>query len=188
MSRLGFYFNMNTCMGCGACQVACKDVHGLLPGEFFRRVETICVKVGDKNVYAHYSGACNHCEDASCIKACATGAMHKASDGTIVHDDALCIGCGSCMWNCPNGAVSISLTKGLAQKCDACASFREQGREPACCGTCPTRSLHFGDLQALQEEFGVTAEDRSALPIAEVTDPNLLVKLPAHLLKALKEG
>ena len=91
MGRLGFYFNMNTCLGCGACQVACKDLHGLQPGEFFRRVETISVETGGKKIYAHYSGACNHCEDANCVKACPTGAMHKAADGTVVHDD-------TCAW------------------------------------------------------------------------------------------
>ena len=187
MGRLGFYLNMNTCLGCGACQVACKDLHGLQPGEFFRRVETISVEAGGKKIYAHYSGACNHCEDANCVKACPTGAMHKAADGTVVHDDNLCMGCGSCMWNCPNGAVSFSLTKGVAQKCDACAELRERGYEPACCGACPTRSLKFGDIEELQKEYGVSAEDRGFLPIADITDPNLIVKLPANIVKALKE-
>ena len=98
-----------------------------------------------------------------------------------------CMGCGSCMWNCPNGAVSFSLTKGVAQKCDACADLRARGYEPACCGACPTRSLKFGDIEELQNEFGVSAAERSFLPIADITDPNLIVKLPANLVKALKE-
>ena len=113
--------------------------------------------------------------------------MHKAADGTVVHDDNLCMGCGSCMWNCPNGAVSFSLTKGVAQKCDACAEIRERGYEPACCGACPTRSLKFGDIDELQKEYGVSAKDRAFLPVADITDPNLIVKLPANLVKALKE-
>ena len=97
------------------------------------------------------------------------------------------MGCGSCMWNCPNGAVSFSLTKGVAQKCDACAELRERGYEPACCGACPTRSLKFGDIDELQKEFGVSAKDRGFLPIADITDPNLIVKLPANIVKAMKE-
>ena len=54
MEKLGFYYNMNTCVACGACQVACKDIHDLKAGEFFRRVAVL--REGP------YSGACNHCE------------------------------------------------------------------------------------------------------------------------------
>ncbi|MCQ2561246.1 MAG: 4Fe-4S dicluster domain-containing protein [Clostridia bacterium] len=183
MGRLGFYFNMNTCLGCGACQVACKDYHDLRPGEFFRRVDTIAVNVDGKSIYAHYSGTCNHCEDPKCVQACPTGAMHKAADGTVVHDDNLCMGCGSCMWNCPNGAVSFSLTKGVTQKCNACAELRERGYEPNCVGACPTRSLKFGDIDELKKEFGAT-DDISILPVSDVTDPSLVVKLPKNIEQA----
>lgn len=179
---------MNTCLGCGACQVACKDLNGLQAGEFFRRVETLSVETGDRKIYAHYSGACNHCEEARCVQACPTGSMHRAQDGTVVHDDNLCIGCGSCMWNCPNGAISFSLTKGTAQKCDACADLRSRGGEPACCGACPTRSLKFGDIDELRREYGLQESDTGFLPVADVTEPSLVVKLPASLVKAVRGG
>ena len=41
MGRLGVLYHMDTCIACGACQTACKDGHGLIGGEFFRRVEMI---------------------------------------------------------------------------------------------------------------------------------------------------
>lgn len=187
MGRPGFFLNMNTCLGCGACQVACKDLHDLLPGEFFRRVDTIEVNSAHGTVYAHFSGACNHCEEAACVAACPTGAMHKAADGTVVPNSSLCIACGSCMWNCPNGAISLSQKSGNAQKCDACEQLRARGLAPACTQACPTRSLEFGDLDDLMTKHGVTEQDLSFLPVAAGTDPSLIVKLPDALRKA-EEG
>ena len=70
MKKEGFFFNMNTCIACGACQVACKDHNNLQPGEFFRRFETMRFEGKDGPVYAHYSGSCNHCEDPVCVEAC----------------------------------------------------------------------------------------------------------------------
>ena len=99
MKKLGFYYNMNTCVACGACQLACKDAHKLKAGEFFRRVDMM--KEGP------YSGTCNHCEDAACVNACPTGAMYKAEDGTTRHDDGKCIGCGACAATCKNGSAML---------------------------------------------------------------------------------
>jgi anaerobic dimethyl sulfoxide reductase subunit B (iron-sulfur subunit) len=183
MGRLGFYFNMNTSKGCGACQEACKDKNGLQPGEYFRRVDTVILSEDFKQPYHHYSGACNHCEEPRCVDVCPTGAMHKAEDGTIVHDDGLCIGCGSCLWSCPYGAISFSKTKGIGQKCDACADLRAEGKEVACVGACPTRSLKFGDLEELQKEFGTTFNAISVLPNADMTKPSLTINLPKSMKK-----
>lgn len=162
MSRTGFIYNMNTCLGCGNCQVACKQSHGLRDGEFFRRV--IMLKSGP------FSGGCNHCRDAACVKACPVGAMYRAEDGTIRHDDGKCIGCGSCMWSCPYGAVSFSLTKGVTQKCDSCADRRSSGLAPACVAACPTESLSFGELDSVMASV-------SFLPDPDITDPSLCIKL-----------
>ncbi|MDD2301893.1 MAG: 4Fe-4S dicluster domain-containing protein [Bacillota bacterium] len=178
MGRMGFYFNMNTCLGCGACQVACKDKNGLQPGEFFRRVDTVVLMDHGVPTYHHYSGACNHCENPICVDTCTTGAMHKAPDGTVVHDDGICIGCGTCLWNCPYGSISFSKVNGMGQKCDACADLRAEGKEPACVTACPTHSLQFGDLDELQREFGTTLNAISILPDADLTKPSLTIKLP----------
>ncbi len=178
MGRLGFYFNMNTCLGCGACQVACKDKNGLQPGEFFRRVDTVVMNEDGVPTYHHYSGTCNHCENPICVNTCTTGAMHKAPDGTVVHDDGICIGCGTCLWNCPYGAISFSKVHGMGQKCDACADLRAQGKEPACMTACPTHSIEFGDLEELQKKHGTGLNAISILPDAELTKPALTIKLP----------
>lgn len=166
MAKLGFYYNMNTCVGCGACQLACKDAHGLKPGEFYRRIRM--------QQEGPYSGSCNHCQEAACVSACPTGAMYKAKDGTTRHDDGKCIGCGACMWNCPYGAVSFSRTRGVTQKCDSCAARREQGLEPYCTAACPTGSLRFGPLDNISPQGVVSHMDFLADP--SKTQPSLKIK------------
>lgn len=172
MERIGFSYNMDTCVSCGACQMACKGAHGLKTEEFFRRVQM--------TVYGPYSGACNHCAEAACVASCPTGAMYKAEDGTTQHDDGKCIGCGTCMWNCPYGAISFSRTRGVTQKCDACAVRRAEGLEPACVNACPTKSIRFGVLEE-------TKADLAFLPDPKLTDPNLFVKPSARYLAKRKE-
>ena len=171
MEKLGFTYNMNTCVGCGACQIACKSANGLLPEENFRRVQTL--------VYGPYSGSCNHCRDAGCVKACPTGAMYKAEDGTTLHDDGRCIGCGACLWNCPYGAISFSKSKGITQKCTTCQDRREKGENPACVNACPTRSISFGVIDEPKA-------DLPFLPDSGITGPNLIV-FPSKRLVSMRE-
>ena len=166
MDRLGFYYNMNSCVGCGGCQVACKEAHGLKPDEFFRRVAML--------ESGPFSGGCNHCLDAACVAACPTGATYKAEDGTTRRDDGKCIGCGACTWSCPYGAISFSKTRGVTQKCDSCAERRAQGLEPACVAACPTGSLKFGPLKE-------TGAELSFLPDPKKTDASLFVKLSKRI-------
>ena len=175
-----FFYNMNTCIGCGSCQVACKDCHGLLPGEFFRRVslQTISTDAGPRQI--PFSISCNHCDHPACVAVCPTGAMRQTEDGLVLHDDGPCIGCGRCYWACPYGEVSLSLTRGTAQKCDTCRSLREQGLPPACVAACPTGSLRFGALPETEGE----RPDLPFLPDVEITEPSLRIQKS----KAIREA
>lgn len=160
MNKLGFYYNMNTCAACGACQLACKDLNNLKPGEFYRRVTVL--------EDGPYSGSCNHCEEAACVKACPTGAMYKTEDGTTQHHDGLCIGCGACMWNCPYGAISFSKTKGVTQKCDSCIERRQQSLEPACVKACPTKSIKFIELDQTNADMDFLPDSKKTLPSLQI--------------------
>lgn len=176
MERLGFYYDMTTCVGCGACQVACKDINHLNPGEFYRRVETLSICIKDNPKLYHYSGACNHCGEPACVNVCSVGAMYKAEDGTVRHDDGRCIGCGACMWNCPYGSISFSKTKGVAQKCESCYERREKGQVPACVAACITHALKFGNLDEINEDFEV--QTLSIFPSPDQTDPSIRICFP----------
>lgn len=183
MKKEGFFFNMNTCIGCGACQVACKDHGNLQPGEFFRRFETIRFEGKDAPVYGHYSGSCNHCEEPVCVEACPTGAMYVEEGGAVLHNASLCIACGSCVWSCPYGSISFSQDTGYAQKCDSCIDLRKEGKEPNCCHACPTRSLRYGNLEEFEKEFSGLVSEFPGMPDAERYKPALRIKLSEKLEK-----
>ena len=163
MGKLGFTVELQKCIGCRACQMACKDKNHLAPGTCCRRVDQ--VRWGDRQM--HYSGACSHCDRPACVAACPTGAMYLADDGTVQHEDGKCIGCGSCVWSCPYGAVTLD--RGLAVKCNACADLRARGEAPACVAACPTHCLSFGPLQRRQGRADF-------LPDPALTDPSLCLK------------
>lgn len=135
----GFEYHLDTCMGCGACQVACQDAHQYLSTEMNRGVVFV------EKLQRYVSMSCNHCENAGCVKVCRTGAMYY-KDGVVLHNDQLCIGCGECITACPYHAISLSLKRGVAQKCDSCYEARMEGKEPVCVASCPTHSLSFKEL------------------------------------------
>lgn len=142
------------CIGCRACQVACKDHYNLESGIFFRKVFTYKASEGNNLNLSNYSAACNHCEESECIAVCPTGAMQKMADGTVIYRSGMCIACGSCVWGCPNGAPAFSKSGGVSQKCDSCAALRAKGKNPVCVDACITHCIQFGDLDELEQQYG----------------------------------
>ena len=128
---LGFYFDMTSCFGCRTCQVACKDKNDLEIGVVFRNVT--CREVGTFPTPGafHFSATCNHCENPMCVANCPSGAMYKTEEGPVLHDDELCMGCGTCVEACPY-QVPKMLETGKAGKCDTCIGLRANGNNPAC--------------------------------------------------------
>ena len=184
MAQLGFYFDMTACIGCKACQIACKDKNDLKVGELFRRVYEFEEGVFP-NLSAYYlSIGCNHCAEAKCVKGCPTGAMHFADDGTVQHDKELCIGCKYCVWNCPYSIPHYFERKNVVGKCDACKDLREAGGNPACVDACIMRCLKFGDLETLKATYGDNlVKELPTLPTASLTNPSLLINPKTDALK-----
>lgn len=189
MGKLGFYFDMSTCIGCRTCQIACKDKNDLKVGIIFRQVKTFESGVyPDPGVY-HYSGTCNHCTEAKCVKGCPTGAMHYGEDGTVQHDKDKCIGCQYCVWNCPYGVPQFFEESGIVGKCDSCLDLRSAGENPACVDACIMRCLEFGDLDELKAKHGSgLVTQLPILPPADITQPSLSIKPKSYALdSAYKE-
>ena len=177
MARYGFLYDQTTCVGCNACQMACKDKNNLEKGMFFRRVDTLETEIDGVKTWVHYSGACNHCKDPACMKACPTGAMRFNPDKTVGHSPEKCIGCGTCTWACPYGVPKLSHRKGISMKCNSCLDLRMQGKNPACVDACITHALRFVDLDALTpEELEGTTQSLPILPKPCQTDPSLRIR------------
>jgi len=144
--KLGWLVDTRRCFGCHACEVSCKAENDVPLGNFIR--QTFYKDVGEYPQVARVflPMACQHCEDAPCIKACPCGALHKEVGGTVAVDYNVCSGHGSCVDVCPYGAIYLDPVAKQAVKCHNCYHRLEHDMEPACVPTCPSEALYFGDL------------------------------------------
>ncbi len=177
MGKLGFYFDSAACSGCHTCQVACKDKNRLDVGTIFREVHSYeSGSYPDAKIY-HYSASCNHCQNPACLSACAAGAIYMDEGGCVIIDTEMCDGCGVCVEVCPYQVPKFVGETGKVGKCDACASLRAKGENPACVDACLMRCLEFGDLDKLKSKHA--GEDLKQtlpfLPDWQVTRPGILI-------------
>lgn len=183
--QYAFYFDSSACSGCKACQVACKDKHGLRVGILWRRVYEVTggtwTRSGEawvSNVFAYnVSLACNHCELPICAEVCPTQATTKRADGIVLIDPEKCIGCKYCSWACPYGAPQYDAEAGHMTKCTFCADNLDAGLPPSCVAACPLRALDFGDRTELEAKYGASPEPGRTiypLPEAALTEPALV--------------
>ena len=145
--RYGWVVDTRRCFGCHGCEVACKAENDVPLGHFIRQTiyHDFEPKPG-KVARIMVPMACQHCEDAPCIKACPCGAMHKGAGGTVQVDYNACSGHAACKEACPYGAIYIDPVANQAVKCHNCTHRVDEGMDPACVSTCPSGALYFGDL------------------------------------------
>lgn len=101
MERWGMVINLNKCIGCYGCMVACKQEHYLPPKIFWGRVLVDEAGKFPSVKKLVYPVLCNHCKDAACVKVCPTGASIKRDDGIVLIDYDKCVGCRYCVMACP---------------------------------------------------------------------------------------
>jgi anaerobic dimethyl sulfoxide reductase subunit B (iron-sulfur subunit) len=149
--QMGFIHNNVDCIGCRACEIACKDKNGLAPGPRFRRVQYI--EGGTyPEVYAYkVNMSCNHCAEPACLPTCPTGAIFKRQkDGIVDIDSTLCIGCRRCEAACPFGAPQYDPDSNTVKKCNMCVDEQDAGRKPYCVSACMMRVLDVGPIDQLR--------------------------------------
>ena len=186
MGKLGFYFNQDNCVGCRACQMACKDRNDLEVGYFFRHVTSFETGAYPRVGLYHYAATCNHCASPACVVVCPQGAMYiDVGDGTVQHDDTLCIGCQQCAKACPYGVPVYIESQEIVRKCDSCKPLRDAGGNPVCVDACNMRVLEFGDLDELAAAHPGEdlVCDLPVLPDSSATTPSLLVNPRAFALE-----
>jgi Fe-S-cluster-containing dehydrogenase component len=185
--KLGLVIDLDTCVGCHACAVSCKewnsggiaapltdtDPYGAEPdGVWFNRIHSFETDAGDNGRTVHFPRSCLHCDNALCVTVCPTGASYKREeDGIVLVDEDLCIGCKLCSWACPYGAREYDASEGVMKKCTLCVdriyneNLAESERVPACVSVCPVSARHFGDFADPDSEVSRLVADRDGRPL-----------------------
>lgn len=147
--RRAFLVDVDKCIGCRGCAMACKDFNNLEPMLFWRYVYPLDQKLYPHRGRAFYSLGCNHCEDPACVHACPAKTYTKRADGVVVHDPTDCLGCKNCIRCCPYGAPHFNEVTKKAEKCSMCYERLDVGMLPACVEACPVGALQLVDLDSL---------------------------------------
>ncbi|MFW6119149.1 MAG: 4Fe-4S dicluster domain-containing protein [Planctomycetota bacterium] len=130
------------CIGCRLCEIHCLVQHSnskQIIKAFRDERDSIVPGVHvEESGYVSFALQCRHCEQAPCIEACMTGAMHRDPEtGAVLCDQEKCVGCWMCIMVCPVGAIHRGADDHAASKCDLCI-----GEEyPACVANCPNEAI-----------------------------------------------
>ena len=174
----GFIHNNVDCIGCRACEIACKDKNGLAPGPRFRRVQYIEGGTYPEVFAYKVNMSCNHCAEPACLPTCPTGAIFKRQkDGIVDIDSTLCIGCRRCEAACPFGAPQYDPEQNIVMKCNMCVDEMDAGRKPYCVMACMMRVLDVGPIDELLAGTYDTkargANDEIVRQVKHMADPDL---------------
>ncbi|GAA3453001.1 4Fe-4S dicluster domain-containing protein [Dactylosporangium matsuzakiense] len=171
VERMGFFTDTSVCIGCKACEVACKewnavpadgldllgqsfDNTGQLDANSWRHVAFIEQPAPDDSGDMRWlmmSDVCKHCTHAACLDVCPTGSLMRTEFDTVIVQADICNGCGYCVTACPYGVIDRREDDGRAWKCTLCYDRIGDGLRPACATACPTESIQYGPLDELRE-------------------------------------
>jgi formate dehydrogenase iron-sulfur subunit len=175
MGAKGFFTDTTVCIGCKACEVACKEWNQLpddglffsgmsydntmeLGASTWRHVTFIerdqplqgQSTAGSDFSWLMMSDVCKHCQRAGCLEVCPTGAIVRTEFDSVYVQPDICNGCGYCVVACPFGVIDRREDDGRAWKCTLCYDRMKDGLTPACAQACPTASIQFGELDDLK--------------------------------------
>ena len=200
MTQYAIVTDVNRCVGCLACSVACKAVNDVPVGSFWNKVLRIGPnpKEGgsgqwpDVELYFLNVG-CQHCAEPECVKVCPTEASHIAADGTVQIDKSKCIGCQFCAMACPYGVRYLNEDEGVVEKCTLCEQKIAQGELPQCVSQCCGMARWFGDAEGDVREFRGPRGETAGEFLEEFSDEQIH-KLPdvgnkpsfAYILRDMK--
>jgi Fe-S-cluster-containing dehydrogenase component len=153
--ELALIVNTADCVGCSACEVACKQEHNLAVGPRWIRVYADAPCIIQSKWQLRYTVVhCMHCSQPPCKDACPVNAITKRPDGVVLVNEGLCIGCKDCIDACPLGAMQFEEEQKVAQKCNLCVERIDTGLAPACVNACPSHCIYFGDIGQITERIG----------------------------------
>ncbi|HWQ17516.1 MAG TPA: 4Fe-4S dicluster domain-containing protein [Sulfolobales archaeon] len=173
-SGIAVLVNVDNCIGCRACQIACQEWNGRTPPKtsfsptftnpptlmanawkvvVFHEItrekilsfEGSTVKISDAVEMVPIPYNCLHCATAPCARACPVGAIKVSPEGAVVIEASECIGCGYCADACPYDVPKRG-SDGKYYKCTFCVDRVQSGKAPACVEVCPANVFTFTSM------------------------------------------
>ena len=146
------WIDREKCMGCKSCELQCAIERDSVSQTLLGAIQETPRPISRVGVFGNTGKSfpiqCRHCQDATCLKACPSGAIQRDEEKDVVFiDQTKCRGCWMCVMSCPFGAIIPSAAYKVAVKCDACLHMEE----PACVSACPTGALVFGETDVFDK-------------------------------------
>lgn len=169
--QAALYVDLNRCIGCDACSVACKQENQFsYVGDQMQAGSNNWTKVYGAENESYPTPRvqvlpmpCQQCDPAACKSTCdrlGYKAIKRRADGIVWVDSSLCTGCQQCVSACPYKVMAFNTAKtnklgqpGIAEKCHFCMHRVDKGLQPACVVTCVGTTLEFGDLETLRAKY-----------------------------------
>lgn len=173
MNKKCFQFDMNKCVGCHACVVACSIENKTLPQIQWREITSVNPSGFPDLPLFHFSLACNHCLDAPCMQNCPALAYTRDTiTGAVIHHAEKCIGCKYCTWACPYDAPKFNPKTRIIEKCTFCNHRIADSLKPACANLCPVGALDFIDMPDNLENENIPGfSDSGIRPAIQIIPP-----------------
>ncbi|MCF7804439.1 MAG: hydrogenase 2 operon protein HybA [Candidatus Marinimicrobia bacterium] len=179
---VGILYDATVCIGCKACEVACKENNSMpvessyvndeldvgkvwdspkdLSSKTLNKIKLYkdgdgAVKDREKNGFSYIKRHCMHCIDPDCVSVCPVTALTKDPvTGIVSYDETRCCGCRYCQIACQYGIPKFEYDDpfGQIQKCQLCNHVLAEGGIPGCCEACPTGASIYGSVDELLNE------------------------------------
>jgi len=168
MSDKVLFIDLDNCVRCHACEIACRQEHDLTFDTKSRWCQVMAIEPrwAENELHMDFVPTmCFQCDDPICAYFCPVDAISRSEDGIVVVDEDTCIGCKLCIHGCPYGVMFYNEVKGVAGKCDLCTSRIQHGLEPACVQHCIGGALQF----VTREELTVLTAQKHTVSVGTVS-------------------
>lgn len=170
-TQLTFFIDINKCIDCKSCEMACNKFYDL-KGVHRRNVVSYGKDSLGKTI--HVSISCNHCKNPVCIYICPENNFQKRQDGIVVLNAINCKGCERCINACPFHAPKLNPVTNRADKCNFCSERIDQGLKPICVDNCSTGALKMSRLKNNVSTLNA-ANHEDEIPLSGYTNPSIFI-------------